>query len=63
VLANGASEARLWRPHLAALADEFTLVAWGRARSGPLLIVPQGRSPRSMGDPAASAAKALIFLD
>ena len=35
VFAHGAaSDARLWRPQLAALADEFTVVAWDEPGAG-----------------------------
>jgi pimeloyl-ACP methyl ester carboxylesterase len=41
VLAHGAaSDARLWRPQLAALADEFTVVAWDEPGAGRSSDVP-----------------------
>jgi pimeloyl-ACP methyl ester carboxylesterase len=41
VLVHGAaSDARLWRPQLAALADEFTVVAWDEPGAGRSSDVP-----------------------
>jgi pimeloyl-ACP methyl ester carboxylesterase len=43
VLAHGAaSDSRLWRPQLAALADEFTVVAWDEPGAGRSEDVPAG---------------------
>jgi pimeloyl-ACP methyl ester carboxylesterase len=43
VLAHGATEdGRAWRPQLAALADEFTVVAWDEPGAGRSSDVPAG---------------------
>ena len=43
VLAHGAAEdSRIWRPQLAALADEFTVVAWDEPGAGRSSDVPVG---------------------
>jgi pimeloyl-ACP methyl ester carboxylesterase len=43
VFAHGAaSDSRLWRPQLAALADEFTVVAWDEPGAGRSSDVPPG---------------------
>lgn len=43
VLAHGAAaDSRLWRPQLAALADEFTVVAWDEPGAGRSEDVPAG---------------------
>src|ERR1044072_6953339 len=42
VLVHGAaSDARFWRPQLAALADEFTVVAWDEPGAGSSSDVPE----------------------
>ena len=43
VLAHGATvDSRMWRPQLAALADEFTVVAWDEPGAGRSSDVPAG---------------------
>ena len=37
---GGAVDARMWRPQLAALADEFTVVAWDEPGAGRSSDVP-----------------------
>jgi pimeloyl-ACP methyl ester carboxylesterase len=39
---GAASDSRLWRPQLAALADEFTVVAWDEPGAGRSADVPAG---------------------
>ena len=39
---GGAEDGRVWQPQLAALADEFTVVAWDEPGAGRSSDVPAG---------------------
>lgn len=57
VLVHGAAEdGRIWRPQLAVLADEFTVVAWdepGAGRSSDLPVISPRRTTRTVSRPSS----------
>lgn len=60
VLAHGAaSDSRLWRPQLAALADEFTVMAWDEPGAGRSEGVPAGFGLTDYADCLAALIEAL----
>ena len=60
VFAHGAaSDARLWRPQLAALADEFTVVAWDEPGAGRSSDVRAGFGLADYADCLATLIEAL----
>ena len=60
VFAHGAaSDSRLWRPQLAALADEFTVVAWDEPGAGRSEDVPAGFGLTDYADCLAALIQAL----
>jgi pimeloyl-ACP methyl ester carboxylesterase len=60
VFAHGAaSDARLWRPQLAALADEFTVVAWDEPGAGRSSDVRAGFGLADYADSLATLIEAL----
>jgi pimeloyl-ACP methyl ester carboxylesterase len=60
VLAHGAaSDSRLWRPQLAALADELTVVAWDEPGAGRSEDVPDGFGLADYADCLAALIDAL----
>jgi pimeloyl-ACP methyl ester carboxylesterase len=61
VLVHGAAvDSRMWRPQLAALADEFTVVAWDEPGAGRSSDVP---SDFALGDYADCLAALIDALD
>jgi pimeloyl-ACP methyl ester carboxylesterase len=62
VFAHGAaSDARLWRPQLAALADEFTVVAWDEPGAGRSSSVPARFGLTDYADCLAALIEALAL--
>jgi pimeloyl-ACP methyl ester carboxylesterase len=62
VFAHGAaSDSRLWRPQLVALADEFTVVAWDEPGAGRSADVPAGFGLADYADCLAALIEALEF--
>ena len=62
VFAHGAaSDARLWRPQLAALADEFTVVAWDEPGAGRSSDVPARFGLADYADCLAALIEALAL--
>ena len=62
VFAHGAaSDARLWRPQLAALADEFTVVAWDEPGAGRSSDVPARFGLAGYADCLAAVIEALAL--
>jgi pimeloyl-ACP methyl ester carboxylesterase len=60
VFAHGAAgDARLWRPQLAALADEFTVAAWDEPGAGRSAEVPEGFALADYADCLAALIGAL----
>jgi pimeloyl-ACP methyl ester carboxylesterase len=60
VFAHGAaSDSRLWRPQLAALADEFTVVAWDEPGAGRSEGVPAGFALADYADCLAALIEVL----
>jgi pimeloyl-ACP methyl ester carboxylesterase len=60
VLAHGAaSDSRLWRPQLEALADEFTVVAWDEPGVGRSADLPSGFGLPDYADCLAALIEAL----
>ena len=60
VFAHGAAgDARLWRPQLAALADELTVVAWDEPGAGRSADVPAGFALADYADCLAALIDAL----
>jgi pimeloyl-ACP methyl ester carboxylesterase len=60
VFVHGAvSDSRLWRPQLAALADEFTVVAWDEPGAGRSEDVPAGFGLTDYADCLAALVDAL----
>ena len=60
VLAHGAaSDSRLWRPQLAALAGEFTVVAWDEPGAGRSVDVPAAFRLADYADCLAALIEAL----
>ena len=56
---GAASDSRLWRPQLAALADEFTVVAWDEPGAGQSEDVPAGFGLTDYADCLAALVDAL----
>jgi pimeloyl-ACP methyl ester carboxylesterase len=62
VLAHGAAEdGRTWQPQLAALADEFTVVAWDEPGAGGSSDVPSGFGLADYADCLAALIEALAL--
>jgi pimeloyl-ACP methyl ester carboxylesterase len=62
VFAHGAaSDARLWRPQLAGLADEFTVVAWDEPGAGRSSDVPAQFGLADYGDCLAALIESLAL--
>jgi pimeloyl-ACP methyl ester carboxylesterase len=60
VLAHGAvSDSRFWRPQLAGLSDDFTVVAWDEPGAGRSADVPDGFSLADYADCLAALIEAL----
>ena len=58
---GAASDARLWRPQLAALADEFTVVAWDEPGAGRSSDVPAQFGLTDYADCLAALIEALAL--
>jgi pimeloyl-ACP methyl ester carboxylesterase len=62
VLVHGAAEdARVWKPQLAGLADEFTVVAWDEPGAGRSSDVPEGFGLADYADCLAALIEALAL--
>lgn len=60
VLVHGAAEdGRIWQPQLAALADEFTVVAWDEPGAGRSSDVPSGYGLHDVADCLAAVIRAV----
>ncbi|MGH3100289.1 MAG: alpha/beta fold hydrolase, partial [Thermoleophilia bacterium] len=58
---GGAVDARMWRPQLAALADEFTVVAWDEPGAGRSSDVPATFAMADYADCLAALIEALAL--
>lgn len=61
LLHGGASDGRLWRPQLASLADEFTVVAWDEPGAGRSADVPAGFALADYADCLAALIESLAL--
>jgi pimeloyl-ACP methyl ester carboxylesterase len=58
---GAASDGRLWQPQLAALADEFTVVAWDEPGAGRSSDLPEGFGLADYADCLAALIEALAL--
>ena len=60
VVVHGAAEdSRIWQPQLAALADEFTVVAWDEPGAGRSCDLPEGLTLEGFADGLAALIESL----
>lgn len=60
VLVHGAAaDSRMWRPQLAGLADEFTVVAWDEPGAGRSCDLPEGSTLAGFADALAALIESL----
>src|SRR5215211_5409638 len=60
---GAASDARLWRPQVAAFADEFTVVAWDEPGAGRSSDVPAQFGLAEYAGCLAALIEALVLVD